>query len=70
MVFHSNVLHCILFTFKRENDEISRTHNHNYYCRGLLSITVPFANVFITDEDLDIDFNGRLSGKRRLNCAN
>lgn len=70
MVFHSNILHCTFFAFERKNDEISSTRNHNYYCHCFLSITAPFANVFIADEDLDIGFNGRLSGKWKLNCAN
>lgn len=64
MIFYSNILIRTLFTFKRENDESSSTHNLNYYYKCFLSITEPFANVFITDEDMDIDFNGRLNGTR------
>lgn len=61
MVFHSNILHCIFLTFKRENEENSSFSNHYYYCQCFLSITALFANVFIP-EDLHIGFTERPSG--------
>lgn len=62
MIFYSNIFHCTLFTFKRESDESWSGHNLNYYYKCFLSITGPFANVFITYEEMDIGFNGRLNG--------
>lgn len=70
MVFYLNILYCIFFVFECKNDEILSICNYNYYCFCFFLIIVLFVNVFIVDEDLDIGFNGRLSGKWKLNCVN